>query len=404
MATKRSGVVSQEAEDGAMRRPGGGRPAEERDEARASTSRRAEEDAWWQRARKGEEPTRSGMVSASPGEEAEEAPSSAGLQAQGAQSDAVQASPGPVGAGRPQERAGRWRGGSAGNFTPLHAKRHNCVRVSFKEDVPEEVTIDRPRSRVADGEGEVAEDGLKPTQPGGKMEDGGGEVGRQGTPLQDEREEGEMTSEEDADPTGRQVEHPGDKDEEAVEKPPDPTVVDWAEAVEAGEDGEEQQRESTRREKFKRVVKRKQKAPRGPARSTRKRDLEATDSSIDARSSEDGAVAAKTNQGRGLPKEPRRGEQLQGLADTNLYELLDDGSGQRAGGVWAQAWAVIGAVKEALWMARQKLIKGAYMSPPEVCRLARGLLERVVEVERATTGGGATGAKWRWPLPKCGMG
>ncbi|CAM9644690.1 unnamed protein product [Lampetra planeri] len=77
---------------------------------------------------------------------------------------------------------------------------------------------------------------------------------------------------------------------------------------------------------------------------------------------------------------------------------------QRAGGVWAQAWAVIGAVKEALWMARQKLIKGAYMSPPEVCRLARGLLERVVEVERATTGGAATGAKWRWPLPKCGMG
>ncbi|CAN0340541.1 unnamed protein product [Lampetra planeri] len=59
---------------------------------------------------------------------------------------------------------------------------------------------------------------------------------------------------------------------------------------------------------------------------------------------------------------------------------------QRAGGVWAQAWAVIGAVKEALWMARQKLIKGAYMSPPEVCRLARGLLERVVEVERATAG------------------
>ncbi|XP_078464120.1 uncharacterized protein LOC144728505 [Lampetra planeri] len=369
MATKRSGVVSQEAEDGAMRRPGGGRPAEERDEARASTSRRAEEDAWWQRARKGEEPTRSGMVSASPGEEAEEAPSSAGLQAQGAQSDAVQASPGPVGAGRPQERAGRWRGGSAGNFTPLHAKRHNCVRVSFKEDVPEEVTIDRPRfvrsvmvetlkvdpadlfclialpggrafdvsfktsnllqrfmtlfeekagerplsllklqllseldtkvvtiflynevlpdhdvevwlrqhclvlsdnhlyrdcplsyankvrahrSRVSDGEGEVAEDGLKPTQPGGKMEDGGGEV-----------------------------EHPGDKDEEPVGKPPDPAVVDWAEA---------------------------------------------------------------------------------------------------------------------------KLIKGAYMSPPEVCRLARGLLERVVEVERATTGGAATGAKWRWPLPKCGMG
>ncbi|CAN0340499.1 unnamed protein product [Lampetra planeri] len=65
---------------------------------------------------------------------------------------------------------------------------------------------------------------------------------------------------------------------------------------------------------------------------------------------------------------------------------------------------VIGAVKEALWMARQKLIKGAYMSPPEVCRLARGLLERVVEVERATAGGAATGAKWRWPLPKCGMG
>ncbi|CAN0119248.1 unnamed protein product [Lampetra fluviatilis] len=236
MATKRSGVVSQEAEDGAMRRTGGGRPAEERDEARASTSRRAEEDAWWQRARKGEEPTRSGMVSASPGKEAEEAPSSAGLQAQGAQSDAVQASPGPMGAGRPQERAGRWRGGSAGNFTPIHAKRHNCVRASFKEDVPEEVTIDRPRdcplsyankvrahrSRVADGEGEVAEDGLKPTQPGGKMEDGGGEVGRQGTPLQDEREEGEMTSEEDADPTGRQVEHPGDKEEEPVGKPPRP--------------------------------------------------------------------------------------------------------------------------------------------------------------------------------------
>ncbi|CAM9261187.1 unnamed protein product, partial [Lampetra planeri] len=78
MATKRSGVVSQgeraslaaaEAEDGEVGLPGGGRPAEERDEARASTLRRAEEDAWWQRARKGEEPTRSGMVSASPGEE-----------------------------------------------------------------------------------------------------------------------------------------------------------------------------------------------------------------------------------------------------------------------------------------------------------------------------------------------
>ncbi|CAM9204087.1 unnamed protein product [Lampetra fluviatilis] len=91
MATKRSGVVSQgeraslaaaEAEDGEVGLPGGGRPAEERDEARASTLRRAEEDAWWQRARKGEEPTRSGMVSASPGEEVEEAPSSAGLQAQ----------------------------------------------------------------------------------------------------------------------------------------------------------------------------------------------------------------------------------------------------------------------------------------------------------------------------------
>ncbi|XP_078478649.1 uncharacterized protein LOC144739589 [Lampetra planeri] len=99
MATKRSGVVSQgeraslaaaEAEDGEVGLPGGGRPAEERDEARASTSRRAEEDAWWQRARKGEEPTRSGMVSASPGEEVEEAPSSAGLQAQGAQRDAMQ--------------------------------------------------------------------------------------------------------------------------------------------------------------------------------------------------------------------------------------------------------------------------------------------------------------------------
>ncbi|XP_078735599.1 uncharacterized protein LOC144949544 [Lampetra fluviatilis] len=97
MATKRSGVVSRgeraslaAAEDGEVGLPGGGRPAEERDEARASTSRRAEEDAWWQRARKGEEPTRSGMVSASPGEEAEEAPSSAGLQAQGAQRDAMQ--------------------------------------------------------------------------------------------------------------------------------------------------------------------------------------------------------------------------------------------------------------------------------------------------------------------------
>ncbi|XP_061412674.1 zinc finger CCHC domain-containing protein 3 [Lethenteron reissneri] len=156
MATKRSGVVSQdeqarlpaaEAEDGEVGLPGGGRPAEERDGARASTStgRQAEEDAWWQRARKGEEPTRSGMVSASPGEEAEEAPSSAGLQAQGAQSDAVQASPGPVGAGRPQEHTGRWRGGPGVNFTPIYAKRHNCVRVSFKEDVPEEVTIDRLR-------------------------------------------------------------------------------------------------------------------------------------------------------------------------------------------------------------------------------------------------------------------
>ncbi|XP_078736654.1 uncharacterized protein LOC144950417 [Lampetra fluviatilis] len=99
MATKRSGVVSQgeraslaaaEAEDGEVGLPGGGRPAEERDEARASTLRRAEEDAWWQRARKGEEPTRSGMVSASPREEVEEAPSSAGLQAQGAQRDAMQ--------------------------------------------------------------------------------------------------------------------------------------------------------------------------------------------------------------------------------------------------------------------------------------------------------------------------
>ncbi|CAM9768307.1 unnamed protein product [Lampetra planeri] len=80
------------------------------------------------------------------------------------------------------------------------------------------------------------------------MGDGSGEAGEQGVLLQDEREEGEMSSEEDTDPTGQQVEHPVDK--ESVEEPPVPTVVDWTEAVEVGEDGEEQQRASTRREKF----------------------------------------------------------------------------------------------------------------------------------------------------------
>ncbi|XP_078477363.1 uncharacterized protein LOC144738246 [Lampetra planeri] len=579
------------------------------------------------------------MVSASPGEEAEEAPSSAGLQAQGAQSDAVQASPGPVGAGRPEERAGRWRGGSAGNFTPLHAKRHNCVRVSFKEDVPEEVTIDRPRfvrsvmvetlkvdpadlfclialpggrafdvsfktssllqrfmtlfeekagerplsllklqllseldtkvvtiflynealpdhdvevwlrqhclvlsdskrvqdslgiwtgarqwrvrlrtaegalqhipsalniggnrgyvvyagqpklcrrcggsghlaaacearicyrckardhvvteccapalcnlcgnkdhlyrdcplsyankvrahrSRVADGEGEVAEDGLKPTQPGGKMEDGGGEVGRQVVASQalggmatkrsgvlsrgkraslaaaeaedgvvrlsggggpaEERDEEDVPEEVTIDrpryvrtvmvevlkvdpadlfclialPGGRAFDVSfktkccapalcnlcGNKDHlyrdcplsyankvrahrsrvadgegEVAEDGLKPTQP---EAVEAGEDGEEQQRGSTRREKFMKVMKRKRKAPRGPARTTPKRALEATGSSTDARSSDDGGVGTKTNQGRRSGPELKTAGQLLVLADKNCYEILDE--------------------------------------------------------------------------------
>ncbi|CAN0102862.1 unnamed protein product [Lampetra planeri] len=85
------------------------------------------------------------------------------------------------------------------------------------------------------------------------MGDGSREEGGLGTPLRDEKEEGEMTSEEDADPTGRQAEHPVDEDKEFVEKPPEPSVVSWAEAVEVGEEGEEQQRASTKREKLTRL-------------------------------------------------------------------------------------------------------------------------------------------------------
>ncbi|CAM9676024.1 unnamed protein product [Lampetra fluviatilis] len=132
------------------------------------------------------------------------------------------------------------------------------------------------------------------------MGDGSGEAGEQGVLLQDEREEGEMSSEEDTDPTGQQVEHPVDK--ESVEEPPVPTVVDWTEAVEVGEDGEEQQRASTRREKFVRVTKRKRRAPRAPTRATPTRGLESSGSSTDTRTSEDGVVTAKIGQGRGLPR------------------------------------------------------------------------------------------------------
>ncbi|CAN0232730.1 unnamed protein product [Lampetra fluviatilis] len=175
------------------------------------------------------------------------------------------------------------------------------------------------KSRVADGEGEAAEVWLKQTQPGGSKRDGGREEDGLGTPLQDEREEGEMTSEEDADSTGRQAEHPMDEDKEFEEKPPEPTVVDWVEAVEVGEDGEEQQRASAKREKLTRVTKRKRRAPRAPTRATPTHGPETSGPSTDTRTSEDGAVAAKINHGRGLPKELRRAEQLQGLADKNLY-------------------------------------------------------------------------------------
>ncbi|CAM9393459.1 unnamed protein product [Lampetra planeri] len=48
----------------------------------------------------------------------------------------------PASAEQHQERAGRRRGGPGAGFTPDRARRHNCVRVAFKEDVPEEVTMD----------------------------------------------------------------------------------------------------------------------------------------------------------------------------------------------------------------------------------------------------------------------
>nr|XP_032817817.1 zinc finger CCHC domain-containing protein 3-like [Petromyzon marinus] len=53
------------------------------------------------------------------------------------------ANAGPVGAGRPSGGAGRWRSGAGAGLTPTHARRHNCVRVEFKDNVEEEVTLDR---------------------------------------------------------------------------------------------------------------------------------------------------------------------------------------------------------------------------------------------------------------------
>ncbi|CAM9393687.1 unnamed protein product [Lampetra planeri] len=44
----------------------------------------------------------------------------------------------PASAEQHQERAGRRRGGPGAGFTPDRARRHNCVRVAFKEDVPKE--------------------------------------------------------------------------------------------------------------------------------------------------------------------------------------------------------------------------------------------------------------------------
>ncbi|CAM9505644.1 unnamed protein product [Lampetra fluviatilis] len=83
------------------------------------------------------------------------------------------------------------------------------------------------------------------------MGDGRGETGGQGMPLWDEREEGEKSSE-GAESMGRQGKGPIDN--ESMEEPPKPAVTDWAEVVEAGEEGEERQKAGIRREKFERVT------------------------------------------------------------------------------------------------------------------------------------------------------
>ncbi|CAN0334440.1 unnamed protein product [Lampetra planeri] len=83
-------------------------------------------------------------------------------------------------------------------------------------------------SRATEGrEREVTKTESEQAPTGWTMEDRSGGIAGQGTPLQDKREDGEMSSEEGETSMGRREESP--KDNETVEKAPRPTVADSAE-------------------------------------------------------------------------------------------------------------------------------------------------------------------------------
>ncbi|CAM9522845.1 unnamed protein product [Lampetra planeri] len=175
------------------------------------------------------------------------------------------------------------------------------------------------------GEGEVTE--AEPQQaPTSRTTDGGSvEVAGQGTPLQEEREEGEMSTEEETTSTSQQLE--GHVDNEEVEKAPGPTVANWAGEVEVREDGKEQWGMENGSGTLERVKKRKRRASRPSRWSAPVRGPEPASLSPDAVTSEEDVAAANVGQGRGTP--PKLGDegQLLDLGGKNRYQVLKEVSG-----------------------------------------------------------------------------
>ncbi|CAN0136737.1 unnamed protein product [Lampetra planeri] len=101
---------------------------------------------------------------------------------QGTQTAKVNAE--PASAAQHQERAGPRRGGPGAGFTPDRARRYNCVRVAFKEEVTEEQAADG-------GCREKAESLLEHTPHNLATDDVDGATVIQRTPLfeQEKREE-----------------------------------------------------------------------------------------------------------------------------------------------------------------------------------------------------------------------
>ncbi|CAM9989135.1 unnamed protein product [Lampetra fluviatilis] len=226
------------------------------------------------------------------GNEARETPAT--LRQGEARRENVTVDAGPVGAGRPRERDGKWRRG-AGSY----ANKVRAYRVGGARD--EEgcgTKLDPDKELVREGRGEVAEQ-----QP--PATDGGGEGERHA-------KRAESTSSE-------QEEGLAGEGSDGMGSISETTVEDWAEAVEEDEEKGERQQEEGGSETWEGPIGRKRRIRRAPKRGAPSGSTESSDSSPNTEASREGMEERVESRRRGKPLRTRGKMKLRELANEDGY-------------------------------------------------------------------------------------